>query len=102
MGSYSRFRREVQERGAALRRLSADELLARADTPTDTVRFGWRTATISLIIDEPSQRGVRVIVQGFLRCPSWSPFARVALEGFYKLADGTIGEVPDQEFGDFS
>jgi hypothetical protein len=102
MGSYSRFRREVEERGAALRRLSADELLARAHTPKDTTRFGWRTGTISLIIDQPSQGGVRVIVQGFLRFPSWSPYARVALDGFYKLADGTLGEVPDEELGDFS
>jgi hypothetical protein len=102
MGTYSRFRREVEERGAALRRLSSAELLARARTPTDTARFGWSTGTISLIIDEPSPRGVRVIVQGFLRFPSWSPYARVALDGFYKLTDGTLAEVPDEELGDFS
>jgi len=102
MGSYSRFRRQVEERGAFLRQLSADDLLARVNTPTETLRFGWSTATISLVIEQREPGLVRVIIQGFLRFPSWSPAAKVALDGFYKLADGTVRGVPDPEFYDFS
>jgi len=40
-----------------------------------------------LIIQERQQVTVRAIVQGFLRFPSWSPIATVALDGFYKFAD---------------
>ena len=102
MGSYPRFRREVEARGLFLRQLSTDELLSRVHTPTETLRFGWSTGRISLIIEEREPGLVRVIVQGFLRFPAWSPAARVALDGFYRFADGTVRDVPDDELGDFS
>ena len=102
MGSYGSFRREVEQRCFALRQLSSDELLLRARTRTDTLRFGWSTGTISLLVEERAPGLVRVIVQGFLRFPAWSPAARVALDGFDKHADGSMSDVPDDELAEFS
>jgi len=101
MGAYTRFQQQVKEKGVFLRGLSSDDLLSRANTPTETLRFGWSTGTISVMIEQHGLGLVRVVVQGFLRFPSWSPAASVALDGFYKSADGTIREVPDSELGDF-
>ena len=98
---YTRFRHTVEERCAALRQLAPEELLCLAATPTETLRFEWRTGTISLIIWQHQPDTVRVVVQGFLRFPSWSPAAAVALDGFDKSADGELRRIPDDELADF-
>ena len=102
MATISRLQSVVSERGESLRALSVAELLRRANTPTETFRLGWSTATIDLVIEQRTPGQVRVIIQGFLRFPSWSPLARVALDGFYKRVDGALEPVPEDELNEFS
>ena len=102
MDTPSPFQTMVSQRGVALRALSFTDLQSRANTPPETFRVGWRTATITLVIEQRTPDLLRVIVQGFLRFPSWSPMATVALDGFYKGSDGTLQPVPERELDDFS
>jgi hypothetical protein len=95
--NYTRFRRAVLQRGAALRRLSPEELLARAGTTTDSVRFGWSTATMTSLIEESEKGSVRVIVKGLMRHPWWSAQTYVACDGFFKSQDGTVREDAELE-----
>jgi hypothetical protein len=102
MGNPSRFQAVVSQRGASLRALSFTDLLSRAKTPPETFRLGWRTATITLVIEQRTPDLLRVIVQGLLRFPSWSPVSTVAVDGFYKSSDGTLQPVSENELDDFS
>jgi hypothetical protein len=94
--NYTRFRRAVLQHGAALRRLSPEELRSRPRTATDTLRFGWSTATITSLIDE-REGSLRVIVKGLIRFPWWSAQTYVACDVFFKSQDGTVHEDPELE-----
>ncbi len=100
MSATSQFQQMVKERGAALRRLSFADLRSRAKTSAESVTLGWRRGSIAIIVEERSPDAIRVVIQGFLRVP-FLPGARVALDGFYKHADGTLTAMSDREFYEF-
>jgi hypothetical protein len=100
-GASVEFRRLVNARGAELRLLSRDKLLAVRAQPVDDVRILGRAATLGVIVEEWPDGSLRVVVQGFMPC-RLLPFVRdVALDGFYKRPDGSVEPMPDEEFRGF-
>jgi hypothetical protein len=95
------FRRMVNERGASLRALSRDELLAAGEWPVETIEFQDRPATVGVIVETREDGSLRVVVQGFISArlaPGWK---HVALDGFYKRPSGAVEPMPDREFYEF-
>jgi len=94
------FRRLVSERCDALRALSYEQLLAPERRTTEHVIVEKRRATVSTIVEPKGERLLRVVVQGFM--PTRIRVgASVALDGFYKRADGVVEPMPEQEFHEF-
>ena len=96
------FRELVNARGATLRELSSEELVAAAERPTETVVVQGRQATVSIIVQPQSSGSLRVVVQGFMPARiAWLGVSSVALDGFYKRPDGAVEAMPDEEFYEF-
>jgi hypothetical protein len=95
------FRRLIHARGAALRHLSAGELLAAGAGATEHIEVQGRRATISIIVQTAGNGSLRVVVQGCMKARFPLPGSSVALDGFYKLPDGAIVPMPEEEFYGF-
>ena len=96
--ALSTFQDIVNERGARLRRLPFEELARVAETPIEHLSVESRPATISIIVQPLPSGGIRVVVQGFMKAKLLGQ--NVALDGFYKYPDGTIAQMPCEEFYD--
>lgn len=94
-------RRIVNQRGAALRSLSHDELLAAGQRGTDHIEVQGRPATVSIIVEQRADGSLRVVVQGFMPSRIFSAISSVALDGFYKRPNGAVEPMPDKEFYEF-
>ena len=92
------FRNIVNSRGQGLRELSIFGLLQADKGPTEHISVGAKNATISIIVQLRSDGRYRVVIQGFM--DAWIGRS-VALDGFYKNADGTVEPMPDEEFYEF-
>jgi hypothetical protein len=91
----SKFQDMVNERGAALRKLTVEELKPMGSLPIEHVMVKERRATIGIIVQPVQRGGIRVVVQGFMKAKLLGQ--NVALDGFYKYPDGTVAPMPDEE-----
>ena len=95
------FRKVVNERAEVMRTLSRDELLAAGSSPVEQVTVLGRIATVGTIVESRPDGSLRFVLQGFMPA-RWLPFvSSMALDGFYKKADGTVEPMPDDEFYEF-
>jgi hypothetical protein len=90
----------VNQRGAQLRELSYEALGQRGALPVEHVTVGSRPATIGVIVQSRPDRGIRVVVQGFMKGGRLGG-SNVALDGFYKHPDGTVMGMPNEELDAF-
>ena len=98
--SLATFRKIVDERGEQLRKMTHEELNGLAAGPREQLMVDSRPATIGIIV-QPKSKGVfRVVIQGFMKA-RFFPGKHVALDGFYKHADGSVSAMPDEEFYEF-
>jgi len=79
----------VYERGEQLRKLAVEDLKRLAIEPPENIIVESRPATISVIVQPLPSGSVRVVVQGFLKALLLGG-KHVALDGIYKLPDGTV------------
>ena len=93
-------RRVVDARGEALRALSYDELVAASKRPIESLKIGQRVATIGIIVQEMPGKSLRIVVQGFM-ATRWIPGKNVALDGFYKMPDGSVKPMSNKDFNKF-
>ena len=98
--SLAAFRALVENRGKQLRKLSLEELKKLGAAPAEQLTFESRPATISILVQESPRNGIRVVVQGFMKA-RYVPGKHVALDGFYKNADGTVTPIADEELDEF-
>ena len=99
--SLATFRKIVDERGAELRRYPFEDLKQHAAQPTETLVVESRPATISIIVQDAADGGIRVVVQGFMSGKLLPCIKNVALDGFYKYPDERVVAMPDEEFYKF-
>jgi hypothetical protein len=95
------FRRVVEARGAALRQLSREELLAAGNQPIEDLHVQRRPATIAVIIESQSDGSLLVVVQGFMPGRWLGIWTNVALDGFYKRPDGKVDPASESELYKF-
>ena len=98
--SLATFRKIVDERGERLRKLGFEELKHLNAPPSEHLTVESRPATISIIVQPRSEGALRVVVQGFMKARFLSG-KHVALDGFYKYPDESVGSMPDEEFYEF-
>jgi hypothetical protein len=98
--SLATFRKIVEERGEQLRKLTQEELKKLAAGPTEQLTVESRPATIGIIVQPTPDGRLRIVVQGFMKA-RFVPGKHVALDGFYKHPDGTVSEMPSEEFYQF-
>jgi hypothetical protein len=84
----------VQRKGRELRALSRTELESMTTQPTQ-FRLEGRRAQIALLV-EPAGSELRVVVQGLVDTAFIGQ--HVALDGFYLVNDGSIRDMPDDEY----
>ena len=94
------FRAIVNARGSALRAMNCGELEAIGRLEPVQLVVGNRTATVSVIVEAKPDGALRIVIQGFLE-NRFLPGKSVALDGFYKHADGSVSPMPDEEFYGF-
>lgn len=95
------FRRMVEERGAALRRLGFEDLVAAGNLPIEHVMVRKRHATIGIIVEIDSEGALRVVVQGFMPSRLFPWWKNVALDGFYVRPNGIVEAMPEKEYYEF-
>lgn len=95
------FRRMVEARGAALRLVSAQDLLAAGNGPVEHVDVQGRPAKITLIVMSKPDGSIHVVVQGFMPGRWIRGIESVALDGFRLRPDGRVDEMPDDELSRF-
>jgi hypothetical protein len=98
--SLATFRNIVDERGAQLRNMTQEELKKLASEPPEQLIVESRPATIGIIAVPKSDGKLQVVIQGFMKA-RFFPGKHVALDGFYKDADGSVSAMPDEEFYEF-
>jgi hypothetical protein len=98
--SLATFRKIVDERGEQLRKMSQEELERLAAKPCEQLLVDSRPATIGIIVQPRSNGTLRVVIQGFMKA-RFIPGKHVALDGFYKHADGSVTTMPNEEFYEF-
>jgi len=94
------FRIMVKERGSRLRGIPFADLKGLADKPLEHVLVEFRKATIGTIVLPLPTGGIQVVLQGFME-HRFMPGESVALDGFYKYPDDTVGEMKAEEFWNF-
>jgi hypothetical protein len=99
--SLATFREIVNARGNALRNLSYHEIEQLQDSPIEDLIVESRPATIATIVQRMPDTSLRVILQGFMSARLFAKLKHVALDGFYKYPDDTVGQMRDDEFYDF-
>jgi hypothetical protein len=97
--SLATLRKIVEERGERLRKLTQEELKTIGAAPLEQLTVESRPATIGVIVEPKSDGSLRVVIQGFMKARLFG--SNVALDGFYKHADGGISTMPDDEFYEF-
>ena len=95
--SLATFRQIVNERGERLRGLSIEDLERLSSQPIEHLTVGTRQATI--VQSQPSG-SLCVVIRGFMAA-RLIPGKHVAIDGFYKLPDGTVAPMPTKEFYEF-
>jgi hypothetical protein len=98
--SLATFRRIVNERGERLRGCSLGELERLSSQPIEHLTVDRRQATIGVIVQPQSSGGLRIVIQGFMEA-RLIPGKHVAIDGFYKLPDGTVTPMSIKEFYEF-
>lgn len=98
--SLATFRKIVDKRGEQLRKLPFEDIKQLAAEPTEHLIVESRPATISIIAQPLPSGALRVVVQGFMKA-RFVPGSHVALDGFYKYADGSVAPMPEREFSEF-
>jgi hypothetical protein len=98
--SLATLRKAVNERGEQVRKLTQEELRKLAAEPPEQLVVDSRQATIGIIVQSRPDSSLRVVIQGFMKA-RFIPGKHVALDGFYKHADGTVSTMPDEEFYEF-
>jgi len=98
--SLATFRKIVEERGEELRKLTQEELKKLGARSTEQLTVESRPATIGIIVQPIPDGSLRVVIQGFMKA-RFLPGKHVALDGFYKNANGTISAMPNEEFYEF-
>ncbi|MFZ0979695.1 MAG: hypothetical protein WAN23_09865 [Candidatus Acidiferrales bacterium] len=98
--SLATLRKIIDERGQRLRMLTQEELNKLAAAPPEQVVVDSRPATIGIIVQSKPDGALRVVIRGLMKA-RFIPGKHVALDGFYKNADGTVGAMPDKEFYEF-
>jgi Na+-transporting NADH:ubiquinone oxidoreductase subunit NqrC len=96
--SLAKFREIVNERGKRLRTLPIEELNRLAGS-IEQLTVDSRPATIGVIVLPLSTGGIQVVVQGFMKTKLIGN--NVALDGFYKYADGSLATMAEDEFLQF-
>ena len=99
--ALAEFRRMVEARGAELRSLSHQDLLEAGNRPVEHLVVQGRRARISIIVQSRADGALRVVVQGFMPGRLFFFVMNVALDGFYKLPDGSVEPMPDRELYEF-
>ncbi|MBA3352876.1 MAG: hypothetical protein H0U23_10705 [Blastocatellia bacterium] len=99
--AIAEFQRRVDGRGAALRKLSAHNLVAEGEDSEENVEIQGRRGTICNIVERKDDGSLQVVVQGFLYSRYFSCLSNVALDGFYKRPGGKIEAMRDEEFYEF-
>jgi hypothetical protein len=97
--SLTKFREIVNERGNRLRTLSVEEIRRLADSPVEQLSVDSRPAIIGVIVLPLPSGGIQVVVQGFMKAKLIGK--HVALDGFYKYADGSVAAMAEDEFYPF-
>jgi hypothetical protein len=94
------FEELVKSRLHALRDKTYDQLQNLIDAPVESVSVAGRTGAIWTIVELRSSGALRVVVQGMLE---WRYLGAcdVKLDGFYKQPDGSLTEMPEEEFWEF-
>jgi hypothetical protein len=98
--SLATFRKLVDERGESLQILAHGQLKQLAVEPNEQLIVDSRPATIGIIVQPQADGNLRVVIQGFMKA-RFIPGKHVALDGFYKLPDGTVSTMSDEEFYEF-
>lgn len=98
--SLAAFRKIVNERGEQLRGFAFEELKQLSSQPIEHLTVEARQATIGIIVQSLPSGSLRVVVQGFMEA-RFLPGKHVAIDGFYKLPDGTVAPMPNKEFYEF-
>ncbi len=60
-----------------------------------------RPATIGIIVEPKTNGTLPVVMQGFMKAKYLPPVKHVALDGFYKLPNGTVSPMRAAEFYEF-
>lgn len=79
--------------------MSLAEITQAANQAEETFEFDGRPSTIAVIAQPQEDGSVRVVVQGFMKARTIGK--HVAIDGFYKLADGSVTPMSETEFYDF-
>lgn len=98
--SLATFRQIVNERGERLRGRSFEELELLSSQPIEHLTVDGRQATIGIIVQPQPSGALRVVLQGFMEA-RLIPGKHVALDGFYKLPNGTVAPMSTKEFYEF-
>jgi hypothetical protein len=98
--SLATLRKIVDERGERLRMLTQGELKKLAAAPPEQVVVESQPATIGIIVQPKPDGALRVVIRGFMKA-RFIPGKQVALDGFYKNTDETVGAMPDNELYEF-
>ena len=99
--SLAAFRKFVNERCDQLRAATYEDLTRLETKPTERFTFDSRPATLKIFVQPRPEGRLRVVVQGFMK-GRFVPGRHVALDGFYKHADGSATPMPDEEFYEFN
>jgi hypothetical protein len=98
--SLAAFREIIEERGERLRKLTQEELRKLAAEPAERLTFDSRPATIGIIVRSKPDGSIQVVIRGFMKA-RFIGGSHLALDGFYKHLDGTVSEMPNEEFFEF-
>ena len=80
--------------------LAPEELKRLSSQPIEHLTVEARKATIGIIVQSLPSGSLRVVIQGFMDA-RFIPGKHVAIDGFYKLPDGAVAQMPDKEFYEF-
>lgn len=78
---------------------SRSKLEQLGEMPIEHLSIESRPATIGIIVQPLPSRGIRVVVQGFMKAKLLGQ--NVALDGFYKYPDGTVAPMTNEDFYEF-
>ena len=81
--------------------MSLEEIRRLGAEPVERIGVESRAATIGIIVQEMPSGAARVVVQGFMDSRWFRSVKSVALDGFYKHPNGSVGPMPNEEFYEF-